>query len=567
MHKELQGEILGMKTQQCESWVKCWEDMLTMQQDQLRQYEQLRSQQQTQQQYYDHKAQELREEILCMKSQQQDLTLKLQETEDRARGRIWDTGDWCRFAGICILTCFGILCLAKEGAADLGFLGAMYQSICALGRGNWECYVGACFFLGGCAGVFYTMEKFSRQEDARLLHVIYTGTRRAKARIARTWTCWYWVILIGLEDTMCSGVRRIRYWVTSARTAGMGFLILFFARMLHAVKRSTGGIRVMGNRFWASMGKTYTGTHTLVRSLVKGDCRTRCALYIAVSLYEHLYWACLNTMHDVVLVLRRVCAEAKAGQKHRDMFLLQVFTMAACMMSLGTKTFVETFFADAGSYTGSHTSSSTSAAILGPQDTTCASEEYGNPRSDEEGEDSGSDEGYAEYYLGEDSGDELDADDCSHELGHLFARAAVIEQLGDIMPPDVVEAVDCVFGDDDIERHLKIYLAVDSVFKDDKSSSSSSNSSTAADRETILGVTWAACHTIGWAIIMLWNKGFPIHDTILKEWRSKPEDRRILGYGGFQTAREYRMRLQDRDPQLLRINWDKFYDDLHDAAV
>ena len=211
----------------------------------------------------------------------------------------------------------------------------------------------------------------------------------------------------------------------------------------------------MANRFWASTRNIHTGTQTLVRSLVTGGCRTRCALYIAISLYEHVYWVCLNTMHDVVLVLRRVCAETKAGQQHHDMFLLQVFTMAACMMSLGTKTFVETFLAYAGSYIGSHTTSSTSAAILGLQDTTSVSEEYGNPRSDEEGEDLGNDEGYAEYsgeedYLGEGSEDELDVDGCSNELGHSFARATMIEKLGDIMPPDVVEAVDSVFNDEDV---------------------------------------------------------------------------------------------------------------------
>ena len=69
----------------------------------------------------------------------------------------------------------------KEGVADLGFLGAMYQSICALGLGYWECYVGACFFLGGCVGIFYILEKLSGQKDAGSLHVMYSGTQRAKA--------------------------------------------------------------------------------------------------------------------------------------------------------------------------------------------------------------------------------------------------------------------------------------------------------------------------------------------------------------------------------------------------
>ena len=44
----------------------------------------------------------------------------------------------------------------------------------------------------------------------------------------------------------------------------------------------------------------------------------------------------------------------------------------------------------------------------------------------------------------------------------------MVEQLGEIMPSDVVEAVDCVFGDEYIERHRTVYLAADSMFKDDK---------------------------------------------------------------------------------------------------
>ena len=76
-----------------------------------------------------------------------------------------------------------------------------------------------------------------------------------------------------------------------------------------------------------------------------------------------------------------------------------------------------------------------------------------------------------------------------------------------------------------------------------------------------------ACHAIGWAIIMLWEQGTPVHDTLLQEFRKKPEDKRELGFWGFQTAKQRRLRLQDRDPQLLRIDWDKLDDDFHAGTM